>query len=120
LTQLEFPEYSVFEDGGADFSEGDWTAVVDMLFLYGLRLPGDVEAAALIDLWKTLRFDYGQGVRLATDGREAEVPSLCPQLSPDERAYVCAVGRQDRELAQVLARRLFSGRQLSLFLTPSA
>jgi hypothetical protein len=119
LTLAEFPkDFGAYEDGCLALSTEDWTVLAHYFAFYALRLPRNADAETSYALWRELRLDFGQAVRLATVGLSVDVQHLCPTLSPEKRAYAVAVGRQDMVLAQRLARNLFTGPQRSLFCVP--
>ncbi|HXD42487.1 MAG TPA: hypothetical protein VN649_18120 [Ramlibacter sp.] len=119
LTLTEFPQdFGAYEDGCLALSPQDWEVLAKYFAFYGLRLPPNADADTTYALWRELRLDCGQAVRLASVGRSEEVQQLCPRLSPAKRAYAVAVGRQDTALAQRLARGLFTGPHRSLFCVP--
>jgi hypothetical protein len=116
LTVTEFPkDFGAYEDGCLALSSEDSEVLARYFAFYGLRLPPNADADATYSLWRELRLECVQAVRLASVGRSIDVQHLCPQLSPDKRAYAVAVGRQDKVLAQRLARGLFTGPRRSLF-----
>lgn len=118
LTEFDFPANFCANEGGTLVLEpADWQQTAQYFSFHGLKLPNDADAQTTYDLWRELRLVYGQAVRLASQGREHDLASVCDSLTPDQRGYAVAVGIQDRPLAGKLARGLFHGRHLSLFLT---
>jgi hypothetical protein len=116
ITQTDFPEELGADEADRLVLEPHEMEVLGRYFdFHALRLPAYADADTTYELWRELRLTYGQAVRLASKGRAEEVTSLCSELSADQRAYAIAVGRQERALAQRLARKLFFGRHRSMF-----
>ena len=119
LTQLAFPE-EFYEDENEllELSESDWALLSNYFEFFGLRLPADAHAQTTHDLWRDLKLHYAPAVRVTAHGGSIdEIPEQLCNLTLAQRAYAHAVGTQDRALAQQLARGVFSGRHISLFLT---
>jgi len=116
MTQTDFPdELGADEDDHLVLEPHEMELLGRYFDFYALRLPAYADADTTYELWRELRLTYGQAVRLASQGRAEEVAGLCPELSANQRAYAIAVGRQERLLAQRLARGLFIGRHRSAF-----
>src|SRR6185369_7230106 len=72
LTLTEFPQdFGAYEDGCLALSPGDWELLARYFAFYGLRLPQNADADTTYALWRELRLDCGQAVRLASVGRSA-------------------------------------------------
>lgn len=92
--------------------EREWAR---FFYFFGLRLPARADADTAWGIFRELTLTYGKVARLASAGRADDVARVCPELTPDQRGYGIAAGRQERALAQRLAKNIFFGRQRSAF-----
>lgn len=117
LTQQDFFDViqADAENGTAVIHEDDEMRLVQYLEFHGLRLPSAVDANQLREMCNTLRWTYGQAVRLAVHGGIDLVREF-PGLNADRIAYVHAVASQNHGAVREHARLVFKDRADQLFL----
>lgn len=117
LTQQDFFEviHADPANGTAVIHEDDEMRLVQYLEFHGLRLPSAVDANQLRELCNTLRWTFGQAVRLAVHGGIDLVREF-PGLNAEKIAYVHAVASQDHALVRDKARLVFKDRASTIFL----
>lgn len=117
LTQQDFFEviHADAQNGTAVIHEDDEMRLVQYLELHGLRLPSAVDANQLRELCNTLRWTYGQAVRMAAHGGVDLVREF-PGLNADRIAYVHAVASQNHAQVREAARQVFKDRDSAIFL----
>ena len=117
LTQQDFFEVIQADaaNGTALIHEDDEMRLVQYLEFHGMRLPSAVDANQLRELCNTLRWTYGQAIRMAVHGGTDLVREF-PGLNADRIAYVHALASQNHGLVRDLARQVFKDRADLIFL----
>lgn len=117
LTQQDFFDViqAHAENGTAVIHEDDEMRLVQYLEFHGLRLPSAVDATQLREMCNTLRWTYGQAVRMAVHGGIDLVREF-PGLNVDKIAYVQAVAAQQHGTVRDLARLVLKDNASQLFL----
>jgi hypothetical protein len=114
---LHFEEEPESGDDSSDaLGDGGWNHLFDYFEFYGLRLPCNADAVAVLGFSRELQAKYAPAIQLVSQAGTAEVPDLQSKLTAVQKAYVIAAGQQDRQLAQTLARQVFPERARAMFL----
>lgn len=117
LTQVDMPAAVgvCAVSGEPELSSEQCSQLSSFFWAFGLRLPSYPSIDEIEEMWRLLRYRYGQAVRLAAR-RMPIAENLLHPLSAQEIDYARAVGEQRQADAVKAARGLFVGQERVSFL----